>query len=253
MEKLPVGLQVYSIREEAGQDFKKAMKEVKDMGYDGVELAGIYGHQPEDIKNWLNEIGLIPISAHVPYSELSSDLEKTVAIYATIGCSYIAIPYLMEEERYGTKAYDEFIKFLPRIADECKKYDMVLLYHNHDFEFQKTATNEFVLDDLFQQLPFQVLQAEIDTCWVKAADVDPIDYINQYKGRCPVIHLKDFTGNIPVEFTAIGHGIQDIKGILEASVTSGAKWVIVEQDSHSINAPMEDARLSIEYLKSIGW
>lgn len=251
MKKLPIGLQVYSIREEAERNFKQAMKEVKDMGYDGVELAGIYGHQPEDIKDWLNEIGLIPISAHVPYADLRYELEKTVKTYATIGCSYIAIPYLVEDERYGTKAYEEFIQFLPRIAEECTKYYIVLLYHNHDFEFLKTSTNEYVLDDLFQRLPVQELQAEIDTCWVKASNVDPTQYISQYKGRCPVIHLKDFTGVLPVEFTAIGQGVQDIKGILDASVAAGAKWIIVEQDSHSTNAPMEDTRLSIEFLKAL--
>lgn len=253
MEKLPIGLQVYSIREEAETDFINAMKAVKDMGYDGVELAGIYGHRPEEIRDWLKEIGLNSVSAHVPYNELRDNLEKTVAVYATIGCNYIAIPYLIEEERYGTKAYEEFIEYIPRIAEECRKYDMVLMYHNHDFEFQKTEKNEFILDDMFQRVPSNVLQAEIDTCWVKASKVDPISYINQYKGRSPVVHLKDFTGNLPVEFTPIGQGVQDIKGILEASITSGAKWVIVEQDSHSLNSPMEDIKLSITYLKSLGW
>lgn len=253
MRKLPVGLQVYSIREETEQDFIKAMREVKEMGYDGVELAGIYGHQPEEIRDWLDNIGLIPISAHVPYSELRDNLENTVAIYATIGCKYIAIPYLIEEERYGTKVYEDFLEFIPNIAKECEKQGVILLYHNHDFEFLKTEENEYILDDLFQRFPPNVLQAEIDTCWVKASNVDPIKYVQQYKDRCPVVHLKDFTGELPVEFTPIGQGVQDIKGLLEASIESGAKWIIVEQDSHAINLPMEDTRLSIQYLKKIVW
>ena len=69
MRTLPIAIQVYSIREEAERDFTKTMQEVKKMGYDGVELAGLYGHTPEDIRDILKNIGLTPISAHVSYSE----------------------------------------------------------------------------------------------------------------------------------------------------------------------------------------
>ena len=249
MTKLPIGLQVYSIREEAESDFVKTMQEVKEMGYDGVELAGLYGHKPEAIRDWLKEIGLVPISAHVPYAELKDDLQSTVDAYAVIGCKYIAIPFLGEEERYGSKAFDEVLAYIPAIAEECKKHDMILMYHNHDFEFQMTEEGEYVLDLMYRTFSEDVLQTEIDTCWVKVAGVDPITYIKKYENRCPVVHLKDFTGKRPVEFTAVGQGIQDIPGILAASGDSGAQWVIVEQDSHTLHTPMEDAKLSIEYLR----
>lgn len=251
MTKLPIGLQVYSIREEAEANFVKTMQEVKDMGYDGVELAGLYGHKPEEIRDWLNEIGLVPISAHVPYAELKNDLQGIVAAYAVIGCTYIAIPYLGDDERYGSKAYDEVLTFIPAIAEECKKYGIILMYHNHDFEFEKTEEGEYVLDSMYKSISKDVLQTEIDTCWVNVAGVDPISYIKKYENRCPVVHLKDFTGKKPVEFTAIGQGVQDIQGILAASNESGANWVIVEQDGHTKHTPMEDTKLSIDYLRSL--
>ncbi|HIT90142.1 MAG TPA: sugar phosphate isomerase/epimerase [Candidatus Merdenecus merdavium] len=223
------------------------------MGYQGVELAGLYGHKPESIRDWLKEIGLIPISAHVPYAELRDELEKTVQAYKTIGCSYIAIPYLPEDERYGTDSYDEFLSSIPKISEVCKSHGIVLLYHNHDFEFQKDREGSYILDALYSQFPADILQAEIDTCWVKVSKVDPISYIKQYAGRCPIVHLKDYTGAEPVEFTALGKGIQDIQGIATASIQAGAKWVIVEQDDHTIHTPMEDVRLSIDYLKEMNW
>ncbi len=251
MSKLPIGLQVFSIREEAEADFAQTMQKVKDIGYDGVELAGLYGHTPEEIRDCLKDIGLNPISAHVPYDQLKSDLQGTVAAYACIGCRYIAIPYLAEGDRYGTRTYREMLEHIPEIAGECRKYDITLLYHNHDFEFQKTEEGMYVLDALYQTFPGEILQTEIDTCWVKASEVDPAAYIRKYKNRCPVVHLKDFTGTKPVEFTALGQGVQDIQGILAAAVESGAEWVIVEQDEHTLHAPMEDMKLSIEYLKTI--
>jgi len=253
MENLPIGLQLFSIREEASTDFFSVMKKVKDMGYDGVELAGLYGYLPEEIRDGLKEIGLVPISAHVPYEELQRDLEGSVASYQVIGCKYIAIPYLMEKDRYSGEGYQTFLRLIPKMAEECRKYDMVLMYHNHDFEFQKTESGEYVLDALFKQFPKDVLQTEIDTCWVKASGVEPVDYITQYKDRCPLVHLKDLTGEVPVVLTPVGYGIQDVKGILGASVSSGAKWIIVEQDDHMENSPMEDAKLSLDYVKGLEW
>lgn len=253
MVKLPIALQVYSVREEAAADFNSTMQKIKDLGYDGIELAGLYGLKPEYIRDCLNNIGLNPISAHVPYSELKNNLQETVEAYAVIGCKYIAIPYLAESERYGGAAYEDMLAFIPTLAEECKKHDIILMYHNHDFEFQKTEEGEYILDALYRECSEDILQTEIDTCWVKVAGVDPISYIKQYKGRVPIVHLKDYTGSEPLELTAVGHGIQDIEGILNICLEAGTKWVVVEQDEHTVNTPMEDTKLSIEYLRKMNW
>ena len=100
MEKMPIAAQVYSVREEAGADFAGTMKQLKALGYDGVELAGLYGRTPDEIKGWLDEAGLTPIGAHVPFDELDKDLENTVRAYHSIGCSYVAIPSISEDRRW---------------------------------------------------------------------------------------------------------------------------------------------------------
>src|SRR5659263_449758 len=137
MRKLSVALQVYSIRDEAAQDFKGTMQKVKEMGYDGVELAGLYGNPPEEIHNILKEVGLMAISAHVPYLDLVADMEGIIDQYVTIGCSYIAVPYLTEEYRPGTDKFLEVIENIEKLGKICRVKNIVLLYHNHDFEFTK--------------------------------------------------------------------------------------------------------------------
>lgn len=62
----PVAVQVYSVRDFAEKDFRGTLQKIKDMGYDGVEFAGLYGNSPADVKKMCEEIGLVPISAHVP-------------------------------------------------------------------------------------------------------------------------------------------------------------------------------------------
>lgn len=253
MKTLPVALQVYSIRDDAAENFVKSMQEVKRMGYDGVELAGLYNLSPAQIRDTLKEIGLTPISAHVPYSEFMRDLQETIDSYVTIGCRYLVVPFLTEDYRYGTENFKEVMENLPKIAQACKKAGVTLLYHNHDFEFEKTETGEFILDYMYRTIPADELQVELDTCWVKVAGVDPVMYLRQYTGRTPIVHLKDFNGKEPMEFRAVGHGVQDFPAILKEATSIGSEWVVVEQDRHYDHTAMEDADLSREYLRTLGW
>lgn len=253
MRTLPIALQLYSIREEVSEDFINTMRKVKEMGYDGVELAGLYGHSPEEIRGCLEKIGLIPISAHVPYDEFASDLQAAVRRYKTVGCSYVVIPYLMEDCRYGTDYFEDMMKNIPEIAKECQKEGMVLLYHNHDFEFAITSDKEYVLDYMYRRIPSEELQIELDTCWVKVAGVDPVEYMKKYERRIPIVHLKDYAYTDSFEFRAVGYGIQDIPSLLEQSVKGQSQWIIVEQDNHAKYSALEDARMSRDYLKNLGW
>ena len=95
MKTLPVAVQVYSVREDAEKDFAGTMKKIKEIGYDGVELAGLYGLEPAAIKAAIEDAGLVALSAHVPFQELVADMEGTIQKYVEIGMKYIAIPYLM--------------------------------------------------------------------------------------------------------------------------------------------------------------
>lgn len=259
MKNLPVAVQMYSVREEAERDFKGVIKKIKDMGYNGVELAGTYGIAPEDVRDIIKNAGLEPVSAHVPYEELISDMGAAVDKYKLIGCSYIAVPYLTEEYRPGNGRFSEVIENIEKLGVICAKKGIVLLYHNHDFEFVKMDDGRYALDYLFDTVKPELLQTEIDTCWVKVSEVDPAEYLIKYQNRSPLVHLKDFTGGKTdnmyeqFQFRALGYGNQDLPAILEASLKAGAKWVVVEQDEHYENSAMEDIKLSREHLNKLGW
>ena len=114
MEKLPIAAQVYSVREEAAADFDGTMKALAQMGYDGVELAGLYGKDPKEIRSALDRWGLQAVSAHVAYDEFARDLEGTVETYRKIGCSYVAVPHLGAERWYGGDKYQETLSYLEK-------------------------------------------------------------------------------------------------------------------------------------------
>jgi sugar phosphate isomerase/epimerase len=269
---LPVAVQIYSVRDDAGADLRGTLEKIKAMGYDGVEFAGLYGNAPAEIKKMCEEIGLVPISAHVPYVDMVEDAKGVLSQYAEIGCRFVAVPYLMPEHRPEGDGFPQVVENIGKIALVAKELGIQLLYHNHDFEFVK-LDGKYALEVLYDTVPADLLQTELDTCWVNVGGENPADYIRKFTGRSPVVHLKDFYGErsddmyelIGIEKTApkkpgnfefrpVGSGLQNFPEILRASEEAGAQWVVVEQDNPSMGlTPMQCIEKSREYLRTLGY
>ncbi|MBE6632970.1 MAG: sugar phosphate isomerase/epimerase [Ruminococcaceae bacterium] len=269
--KFPVAIQLYTLRKEAEANLYATLKQVKAMGYDGVEFAGLYGHKPEEVRDMCADIGLIPLSAHVPYVDMVKDAEGVLSMYATIGCEYVVVPYLIPEHRPDSDQFPQVIENIRAIGEVANRLGLTLLYHNHDFEFMK-LDGKYALDVLYESIPASLLQTELDTCWVNVGGEVPSEYLLKYSGRSPVLHLKDFVGEksedmyelIGIDkkaparpanfaFRPVGYGKQDFPTILAAAEKAGVKWVVVEQDQPTKeNTPLECADMSRKYLATIG-
>ncbi len=268
--KLPIAYQVYSARVEAQADLNGVLAKIRALGYDGVEFAGFYGHTAQEVKAMLIKHDLIAISSHVPIDMILEDMFGVISYHKAIGCAYIAIPFLDESSRPGAKGFAAMLKTIYQFGRLCREAGIQLLYHNHDFEFE-TLSGQYGLDFLYEAVPAGILQTEIDTCWVKYAGLDPAEYVRKYAGRCPVVHLKDYVGrrdgktpygligtnkaadaDVAFTFKPVGMGCQDMPSIVNAAIESGAKWLVVEQDLSTERPPLEAAKLSREYLASIG-
>lgn len=277
MKKLPVALQLYTVRDAAEKDFFGVLAQVKAMGYDYVEMtADFFGKTAQEIRAEMDKLGLRCVSAHVPIDMLLQDMDNTLTTFQTLGCEYIAVPWLDEPRRPGNSGYAAVVEGIQHIGRACYDRGMTLLYHNHDFEFVK-LDGEYALDILYHSVDTKYLQSEIDTCWVNVAGEDPAAYVRKYANRCPVVHLKDFVmpGKKPAQlyalidetgkddaavggdteafdFRPLGLGVQNIPAIVEAAGDAGAKYVVVEQDRSSQRPSLEAARISREYLKTLG-
>ncbi len=269
---MKIGVQVYSVRDDAAADFRGTMQKIRQMGYDGVELAGTYGLSAAQIKSVLAETGLEAISAHVPLVEMTEKPDETFAFYKEIGCTYVAVPYMSEELRPGTPNFPHTIELIRKACADAARYGLTMLYHNHDFEFVK-VDGVYGLDLLYSSIGPELLQTELDTCWVKVAGEDPAAYIRKYAGRAPIVHLKDFykeegadrdsmyeliginkkaKQSSAFEFRALGLGMQDFPPIIEAAKEAGAGWLVVEQDRPSQGmTPMECIEVSRKFLRAI--
>ena len=268
MKKFPIALQLYTVRDQMEQDFEGTMKAVKEMGYDGVEFAGLFGRSAAQVKALCDELGLVPVSAHIPYVDLIRD-HDLLTTYREIGCRYVVIPYLAPENLPGNPAFAEFVTAVNDLIDRAAAVGLKVAYHNHDFEFVD-VDGEMAIDIMYREIPR--LLPQFDTCWLQIAGESAPAYIRKYAPRQEIVHFKDYAGvrteNMygligldddketeasPVfELRPVGKGIQNFPAMLEACEEVDMQWVIVEQDEPTMGlGRMECAKVSIEYLRSL--
>lgn len=275
MKKFKVGIQLYSVRDEMEKDMDAALKAVKEMGYDCVEFAGFFDKTAEEVKAMLDKYGLEAISVHQGPDPWLEKGQEAIDYLKKIGVKYCAIPWYDGEKLKDPEKFEKAMKIFNDFGKALKENGIQLLYHNHDFEFTK-VDGEYVYDKIFKAVPADILRPEMDVCWIHYAGINPCDYIEKYDGM-KLLHLKDFAckklGGGPVyaligdnsdeakpaskedngfEFRPVGYGIQNFKEILESAEKAGIDCVIVEQDGHPEHSSMEDAKLSRDYLKTLG-
>lgn len=267
----PVAIQLYSLRNEMEKDFYGTLEQVGQMGYEGVEFCGFFDQPAEKVKDALDRFGLKAVSSHQGVNSWIQDYDLWSAYFAEIGCRYTAIPYEAEEFAPNGEHYEERIQTYAEVGKKLKKeLGIELCYHNHDFEFQM-VNGMYGLDYMLQKAP--ELSPELDVCWIKVQNEDPIEYIQKYKGRTKLIHLKDFVV-LPdadpevvyyerygkrrtkaytegFEFRPVGQGCQDMPGIVRAAEECGVEWLIVEQDVSPDSTPLEDAKKGIDFMRGL--
>jgi len=250
MRKLRVGLQLYTLRELTSRDFKGTLAEVSRLGYRGVELAGYGGLSAIELKSVLDELGLEPIGSHVSIERLTDALDEEIAYNKTIGNTRLIMPYLVPEARRHADDWRSIAERLDAIGRKCAAQGMTLLYHNHEFELTDQVDGKTVLDALYDIVPAEELQFELDVCWIRYADHDPAAYINRYAGRVPLVHLKDLQVEedgkpLTVE---LGTGVVDLKACIRAAAEAGAEWLVVEQD-YCQNPPLQSIGTSMKWIQ----
>lgn len=276
MKSFKIALQLYSIREDMERDMDAALGKVKEMGYDYVEFAGYFGKTAQEVKGLLDKYNLTCISVHQVHDIFLKEPKDSIDYLKTIGAKYCAIPWMGKENHKGSGSFEQTVTEIAAVGKALKDAGIQLLYHNHDFEFD-TFEGKFLLDWLYEAIPSDILATQIDTCWVRFAGYNPADYIRKYKGRSPIVHLKDFTctnfGGAPVyalidaegreskrpgreesgfTFKPLGKGIQDFSEIIRAAEEAGTEILVVEQDQSPDMPAMEAAKISLDYLKKLG-
>jgi sugar phosphate isomerase/epimerase len=248
MAKIPVALQLYTVRDQTAIDFPGTVRKVAAMGYAGVELAGPTGMTTEALSDLLKETKLQPAGTHIGIEALQNDMDKVIADNKAIANKFIGIPGLPNEYTSSAAGWRKAAELLNEYGARLADAGLTLYYHNHYHEFE-LVDGERGLDILLTETEPANLAIECDVYWAWYGGQDPVQLINAFAGRFPLIHLKDMSGKGDKRtFVEIGEGHIAFQPIFEAAEAQGVKWYIVEQDTCA-GPSLEAAALSLKNLK----
>jgi sugar phosphate isomerase/epimerase len=241
---MKLGLQLYSVRDEAEKDLPGVLSAVAEFGYQGVEFAGFFGHNLGQVRRHLNGLGLVAIGTHTRYPDIDQDIERVIADHHTLGASYCTLPYYKAD---SIDHWREFAETLNVFGRQFKDADITLSYHNHHFEFEPVGdtTPYIVLREICDPT---LVGLELDVAWAQQAGQAPAALIESLGAQCPLIHLKDVSE--AGEDVDIGTGLLDMRAVLKAADQAGVVWGIVERDSAS-SPTLESAMFNLKALRAL--
>jgi len=268
MTNIKIASPLFIVREEAQADLFGVLEKLAAIGYDGVELLGLYGCEPAAIRTKLDALGLAAMGAHVNIAELEAEPEKTFAAYRTLGCQYLTLAPSDANAKPGTAAFVQAADKMKALCRLCYDNGFTPLYHNHANEF---ASSPDLLTAYMDACEAEGLCQEPDLGWMLYAGADPAAYLRKYRNRTPVIHLKDIYAedfskigplvdhkavkNNPetgfFEFRPTGYGMLNLPKLLPLCLACNPSWFVPDHDLAYGRDSFEDLRLSYEYVKNL--
>jgi sugar phosphate isomerase/epimerase len=247
---LPIGLQVYSLRDALAKDFDGTMTQVAKMGYEGVEL---FGQLPASINTLMKNLSLRVSSKHGLYDDFLKDLPQHLDQVSSLGASVLVCAWSMATPE---NSWERITENLEKFAQAAKKQNLAFAYHNHAHELTQKVGNLTVLDYMAVNAP--TMQLEQDIAWLHAGKVNPASYLETYATRTVLAHVKDIkaksgdaqdpTGLSHWETVELGKGDVDLGAALSAVGKTKSQWLIVEQDNS--DDPLRSAKNNLEWLKN---
>jgi sugar phosphate isomerase/epimerase len=243
----PISVQLYSVREIAAEDFPGTLKKIADIGFTGVEFAGLHGACPVEIKKIIDDLGMVASSAHVgmPTAESVNELVDTAK---TLGYEYLVTGFGPPEFATADKVKESAAKFQAGAA-LLVGTGLTLGIHNHWWEFSQKVDGRYAYDLFLEEAPDVI--SELDVYWSTYGGADTPAVVTANKARIPLLHMKDGCLCVNHPHTAVGKGRVDFPAIVAAADPSVLKWCIVELDSCATDM-LEAVADSYAYLTGAG-
>jgi sugar phosphate isomerase/epimerase len=250
MSRMPVAVQLWTLRDEIAKDLPGTLRQVAEIGYAGVELWFQEFPPVDELGKILEDCNLKAVSAHVPFVQLRDGFESVVHYHRALGNTDLAIPIIPEDLRKTEDDWKQRVEEIVAIARRCKDAGLRLSYHNHAVEFEETVDGIEAHDYIFSTVDADLLQAQLDTYFIAEVGKDPAAYIRRYSGRVPLLHIKEKSKTPERNKQAeIGHGVIDWDAVFAAAEEAGVEWYIVEQD-WGVYPALESIKISFDYLES---
>lgn len=253
----PVGIQLYSFRNQFAKDVPGTMAKVKQMGFREAEIAGTYGMSLTDFRKLLDQNGIKAISTGASFEDLDSNVPKVLAEAKALGAKYVVCTWIPHAgDQFMIHDADRAIDVFNTAGKLLAENGISLCYHNHGYEFQTYKDGTF-FDYLAENLDRKVVNFEMDVFWVKSPGYDPVALLQKYPKRFVLMHLKDRkpgtpdsqTGHSDIESNVtLGQGDVGITALMKQAKKSGVKHFFIEDES---SRSMEQVPQSVAFLEGL--
>jgi sugar phosphate isomerase/epimerase len=255
VKPFPVGVQLYTVREQAEQDLNAVLAHISMIGYKEVETYwNVYTHPAKKLQSMIVDNGMSVPSGHFDYDGLESKLD-----YAKeLGVQYVVCPMLPKDMWTSADGFKKAAAQFDKWGEQVNKMGMQFGFHNHNYEFQKFG-NTTGFDILTQNTDAKLVCLEMDCYWITQAGQDPVAMLKKFGSRIQLLHLKDRQPGFPTtqmlgpdaeHITEVGSGTIDWKAVIETGQQTGVKHFFVERDNGS-TPPFESLRISYNYLSKL--
>jgi sugar phosphate isomerase/epimerase len=243
-KKIPVGVEMYSVRNECRTDFPGTIAAVAKIGYKGVEFAGYWNRSAKDIRQMVDDNGLVTCGTHTQYADLQPDkIDATIEFNQILGNKFVICPSMSAKSK---QEWLDKAKMFNELADKLKPHGMWIGYHAHAHDFQK-FDGETAWDIFFGNTKHDVVM-QLDTSNCREGGADPVEVLNRYPGRVRSIHIKPNGGGPEA---VIGEDKINWEGVFEFCETKGGtKWYVVEHETSK--NPIETLTRTYAVLKQLG-
>jgi sugar phosphate isomerase/epimerase len=243
-KKIPVGLELYSVRTEMDKSVSKTIEAVAKIGYKGVEFAGYYNQKAADLRKMLDDNGIVCCGSHSPLETIQPEnINATIDFAKTIGNKFIIVPYMDPKTKQG---WLDMVKLFNSQAEKLKAAGIRLGYHAHSHDFAK-VDGEVPWDIFFGGTREDVVM-QLDTANCMDGGADPVAVLKKYSKRAATIHIKEWGG---AKGAVIGEGKVNFKSVFDVCEHNGVtEWYVLEYEDSG--DPIESVRKSFEALKKMG-
>ncbi len=253
--RMPVGLQLYSVRNLLPKDFEGTLQQLAAAGYKEVEAAGYFDKTAADFGNALQKAGLKCVSTHHQLVQLKTQFDQLIEYGQALGLEYIICSWAgvhRDPTRKGDLNLDDW-RFVADqfnvIGEKVKGAGMTFGYHNHTIEFG-TETGVVFFDELLKRTDPNLVKFEMDCGWVVGGGHNPVEYLSKFPERFPLLHVKDMVKEPEGKLrnVVMGKGFIDYKPIFRAA--TGLKHYFIEQEEFE-GDPMTELREDADFMKKM--
>lgn len=251
MSRIPLAVQLYSLREDCALDLPGTLKSVADMGYEAVEFAGYYGYSAQDLKVMLDDLGLKCAGTHTSLvSVQGEELKRTAEFNAILGNPYLVVPGVNHENYAGREGAARLGEELSQASVAAGEFGARVGYHNHSWEFKTLPDGGVPMDIIFEKADASViLQGDTGNAQEGAGDCTPL--LEKYKNRAVTVHLKPFAADFSKYF--VGEDETNWSGVFTALSGGATVYYIVEQERYPEPlTPKECVARCLKNLKAMG-